>query len=201
MTDEAFAMLRVSGFGFAAGIVYWFLGYEPLGTVALLLLGAGPGFAGLVLLQEQRARAAPASRGRTPAPPGRDPAPGPARTQGPGGRGPGGAAAAHHLAAGRLPGPDGRAHRPDLRPVAGHPRPRPARLRRLGLAGQVNRENRYGRVQADTEAPSPAAPRSTSPLRPGGAGAGALLEPPTARHRPAGSSSSSVSTGSRLTVS
>ena len=56
MTDEAAMLLRVSVFGFAAGIIYWFLSYEPLGTVALLLLGAGPGFAGLVLLQEQRAR-------------------------------------------------------------------------------------------------------------------------------------------------
>ena len=56
MTDEAAMLLRVSVFGFAAGIIYWYLSYEPLGTVALLLLGAGPGFAGLVLLQEQRAR-------------------------------------------------------------------------------------------------------------------------------------------------
>ena len=56
MTDEAAMLLRVSVFGFAAGIIYWFLSYEPLGTVALLLLGAGPGFAGLVLLLEQRAR-------------------------------------------------------------------------------------------------------------------------------------------------
>jgi Cytochrome c oxidase subunit IV len=56
MTDEAAVLLRVSVFGFVSGIVYWFLSYEPLGTVALLLLGAGPGFAGLVLLQEQRHR-------------------------------------------------------------------------------------------------------------------------------------------------
>jgi hypothetical protein len=56
MTDEAAMLLRVSVFGFVAGIIYWFVSYEPLGTVALLLLGAGPGFAGLVLLQEQRAR-------------------------------------------------------------------------------------------------------------------------------------------------
>ena len=56
MTDEAGMLLRVSGFGFAAGIVYWFLSYEWLGTVCLLLLGAGPGFAGLILLQEQRQR-------------------------------------------------------------------------------------------------------------------------------------------------
>ena len=57
MTDEAAMMLRVSGFGFAAGIIYWFLSdFEALGTIALLLLGAGPGFVGLILLLEQRAR-------------------------------------------------------------------------------------------------------------------------------------------------
>jgi len=54
MTDEAAIMLRVSLFGFVSGIVYWFVSYEPLGTVALLLLGAGPGFAGLILVQERR---------------------------------------------------------------------------------------------------------------------------------------------------
>ena len=56
MTDEAGILLRVSIFGFVAGVVYWFLSYEWLGTVALLLLGAGPGFAGLILVQEQRHR-------------------------------------------------------------------------------------------------------------------------------------------------
>ena len=56
MTDEAAMMLRVSAFGFVAGVIYWFLSYEWLGTVALLLLGAGPGFAGLILVQEQRQR-------------------------------------------------------------------------------------------------------------------------------------------------
>jgi hypothetical protein len=54
MTDEAAMMLRVSLFGFVSGIVYWFVSYEPFGTVALLLLGAGPGFAGLILIQERR---------------------------------------------------------------------------------------------------------------------------------------------------
>jgi hypothetical protein len=56
MTDEAGVLLRVSIFGFVAGALYWFLSYESLGTVALLLLGAGPGFAGLILIQEQRHR-------------------------------------------------------------------------------------------------------------------------------------------------
>ena len=56
MTDEAGILLRVSIFGFVAGVAYWFLSYEWLGTVALLLLGAGPGFAGLILVQEQRQR-------------------------------------------------------------------------------------------------------------------------------------------------
>jgi hypothetical protein len=54
MTDEAALLLRVSLFGFVTGVIYWFLSYEALGTVALLLLGAGPGFAGLVLIQERR---------------------------------------------------------------------------------------------------------------------------------------------------
>jgi len=56
MTDEAGILIRVSIFGFVAAIIYWFLSYEAFGTVALLLLGAGPGFAGLVLIQEQRQR-------------------------------------------------------------------------------------------------------------------------------------------------
>jgi Cytochrome c oxidase subunit IV len=66
MTDEAAIMLRVSLFGFVSGIAYWFLSYEPLGTVALLLLGAGPGFAGLILVQEGRRQGGAAeSRGDT----------------------------------------------------------------------------------------------------------------------------------------
>jgi hypothetical protein len=56
MTDEAGILLRVSIFGFVAAVIYWFLSYEAFGTVALLLLGAGPGFAGLILIQEQRQR-------------------------------------------------------------------------------------------------------------------------------------------------
>jgi hypothetical protein len=59
MTDEAGVMLRVSLFGFVSGIAYWFVSYEPLGTVALLLLGAGPGFAGLILVQERRRQGGP----------------------------------------------------------------------------------------------------------------------------------------------
>jgi hypothetical protein len=66
MTDEAAVLLRVSLFGFVSGIVYWFVSYEPLGTVALLLLGAGPGFAGLVLVQAHRRQGGAAeSRGDT----------------------------------------------------------------------------------------------------------------------------------------
>jgi hypothetical protein len=56
MTDEAGILLRVSIFGFVAAVAYWFLSYEAFGTVALLLLGAGPGFAGLVLIEEERQR-------------------------------------------------------------------------------------------------------------------------------------------------
>jgi hypothetical protein len=59
MTDEAAMMLRVSAFGFVTGIVYWFLSYEWVGTIALLLLCAGPGFAGLWLLWEGRRQGGP----------------------------------------------------------------------------------------------------------------------------------------------
>jgi len=164
MTDEAGMLLRVSVFGFAAGVVYWFLSYEPLGTVALLLLGAGPGFAGLVLLQEQRARGgtgesrADAMRRLAGIPP-QDP-PGPKDL------------AAEDL--GVLP-------LPTIWPLA-------ASLvvamlltgliyglwlviLGLGLLAYaawgwlavVNRENRYGRLQADTPPPSPQAGPTSDP--------------------------------------
>jgi hypothetical protein len=55
MSDDAALLLRVSVFGLVAGTVYWFLSYEPLGTVALLLLGVGPGFAGLFIMWHRRA--------------------------------------------------------------------------------------------------------------------------------------------------
>jgi Cytochrome c oxidase subunit IV len=54
MSDEAALLLRVSAFGLVAGIVYWFLSYEWLGTVALVLLGVGPGFAGLFIVWHRR---------------------------------------------------------------------------------------------------------------------------------------------------
>jgi hypothetical protein len=157
MTDEAAMMLRVSGFGFAAGIVYWFLSdFEALGTIALLLLGAGPGFVGLVLLLEQRARGGTGesradSMRRLAGLPPQDP-PGPRDL------------AAEDL--GVLP-------LPTVWPLAAS----------LGVAilltgliyglwlvilglgllvyaawgwlAAVNRENRYGRLEADTESPSP----------------------------------------------
>jgi cytochrome c oxidase subunit IV len=56
VTDDAALLLRVAVFGLVAGTVYWFLSYEPLGTVALLLLGIGPGFAGLFIVQHHRSR-------------------------------------------------------------------------------------------------------------------------------------------------
>jgi len=157
MTDEAAMMLRVSGFGFAAGIIYWFLSdFEALGTIALLLLGAGPGFVGLILLLEQRARGGTGesradSMRRLAGLPPQDP-PGPRDL------------AAEDL--GVLP-------LPTVWPLAAS----------LGVAilltgliyglwlvilglgllvyaawgwlAAVNRENRYGRLGADTEAPSP----------------------------------------------
>ena len=158
MTDEAGVLLRVSIFGFVAAVIYWFLSYEAFGTVALLLLGAGPGFAGLVLLQEQRQRGgsgesrANALRRLAGIPP-QDP-PGPRDLE------------AEDL--GVLP-------LPTIWPLA-------ASLGvavlftgliyglwlvilGIGLLGYaawgwlaaVNREHRYGRLQADTEPPSPAA--------------------------------------------
>jgi Cytochrome c oxidase subunit IV len=54
VTDDAALLLRVSVFGLVAGAVYWFLSYEWLGTVALLLLGVGPGFAGLFIVRHNR---------------------------------------------------------------------------------------------------------------------------------------------------
>jgi hypothetical protein len=156
MTDEAGILLRVSIFGFVAGIIYWFLSYEWLGTVALLLLGAGPGFAGLILVLEQRQRGgtgesrADGLRRLAGIPP-QDP-PGPRDL------------AAEDL--GVLP-------LPTIWPLA-------AALgftilftgliyglwlvilglglllyAAWGWLAAVNRENRYGRVQAGTEAPSP----------------------------------------------
>jgi Cytochrome c oxidase subunit IV len=61
MTDEAAILLRVALFGLVAGAIYWVVSdYEALGTVTLLLLGVGPGFAGLVLVQEHRQQGGPA---------------------------------------------------------------------------------------------------------------------------------------------
>jgi hypothetical protein len=55
MRDEAAILLRVSVFGFVAGILYWLITYEWFGVLGLLVLGAGPGFAAIWLtLQEQR---------------------------------------------------------------------------------------------------------------------------------------------------
>ena len=58
MSDDAALLLRVSVFGLVAGTVYWFLSYEALGTVALLLLGVGPGFAGMFILWHRRGEGA-----------------------------------------------------------------------------------------------------------------------------------------------
>jgi len=54
MTDEAAVLLRIAVFGLVAAIVYWFVSYEPLGSVALLLLGGGPGFAAVYMLLQHR---------------------------------------------------------------------------------------------------------------------------------------------------
>jgi Cytochrome c oxidase subunit IV len=158
MTDEAGILIRVSIFGFVAAVIYWFLSYEAFGTVALLLLGAGPGFAGLVLIQEQRQR---------------------------GGTGESRAAALRRLAG--IP-PQDPADRRDLEAEDLGVLPLPTIwplaaslgvailftgliyglwlvILGLGLLGYaawgwlaaVNRENRYGRIQAATPPPSPQA--------------------------------------------
>ena len=158
MTDEAGILLRVSIFGLVAAVIYWFLSYEAFGTVALLLLGAGPGFAGLILIQEQRQRGgtgesrAVAMRRLAGIPPA-DP-PGPRDLQ------------AEDL--GVLP-------LPTIWPLAASMGVAVLFtgliyglwlvILGLGLLGYaawgwlaaVNREHRYGRLQADTEPPSPAA--------------------------------------------
>jgi hypothetical protein len=55
MRDEAAILLRVSVFGFVAGIIYWLVSYEWFGVLGLLVLGAGPGFAAVwLILQERR---------------------------------------------------------------------------------------------------------------------------------------------------
>jgi Cytochrome c oxidase subunit IV len=54
MSDDAALLLRVAVFGVVAAVVYWFLSYEALGTVALLVLGGGPGFAALFLLRHRK---------------------------------------------------------------------------------------------------------------------------------------------------
>jgi hypothetical protein len=156
MTDEAGILLRVSIFGFVAAVIYWFVSYEAFGTVALLLLGAGPGFAGLVLIQEQRQR---------------------------GGTGESRANALRRLAG--IP-PQDPAERKDLEAEDLGVLPLPTiwpLAASLGVAvlftgliyglwlvilgiglliyaawgwlAAVNRENRYGRIQASTRAPSP----------------------------------------------
>jgi hypothetical protein len=58
MTDEAALMLRIGVFGVVSAVVYWFISYEALGTVALLTLGLGPGMAGLVMAAMNKGRSA-----------------------------------------------------------------------------------------------------------------------------------------------
>jgi hypothetical protein len=59
MRDEAAILLRVAIFGVVAGTIYWLVSYEWFGTVALLLFGAGPGFAAVWLLLQQRRQPGP----------------------------------------------------------------------------------------------------------------------------------------------
>jgi hypothetical protein len=58
MSDEASTMLRISIFGLACAVVYWYLTYEAFGTLGLLTLGLGPGFAGLIMWSYARRESA-----------------------------------------------------------------------------------------------------------------------------------------------
>ena len=61
MTDEASSLLRIAAFGFVASLVYGFLTKEYLGTLGLVALTLGPGYAGLLLFFEERRRGEQAS--------------------------------------------------------------------------------------------------------------------------------------------
>jgi hypothetical protein len=54
MRDEAAILLRISLFGFLAGFLYWLITYEWFGILGLLVLGAGPGFAAVWLILQER---------------------------------------------------------------------------------------------------------------------------------------------------
>jgi hypothetical protein len=58
-TDEGFSLLRIAAFGLAAAVVYGLWTREWLGTMGLLTLSLGPGFAGLLMYFESRRRGAP----------------------------------------------------------------------------------------------------------------------------------------------
>jgi hypothetical protein len=59
MSDEAANLLRVAIFGVVASVVYWLVTYEWFGVVALLLLGLGPGFAAVWMILQQRHQPGP----------------------------------------------------------------------------------------------------------------------------------------------
>jgi len=61
VTDEASSLLRIAAFGFVAAIAYGFLTKEYLGTLGLVALTLGPGYAGLLLFFEERRRGEEAS--------------------------------------------------------------------------------------------------------------------------------------------
>jgi hypothetical protein len=65
MRDEAAVLLRVSVFGFVAGILYWLITYEWFGTLGLLVLGGGPGFAAVWLILQERRQPGPKEDLRT----------------------------------------------------------------------------------------------------------------------------------------
>ena len=52
MTDPAFSLLRIGAFGLVAAVAYGVLTQEWLGTLGLLAVGLGPGYAGLLMYTE-----------------------------------------------------------------------------------------------------------------------------------------------------
>jgi hypothetical protein len=150
VSDEAAILLRVAIFGVVASVIYWLVTYEWFGIVALLLLGLGPGFAAVWLIVQQRRQPGPRegfrdTLRRLAGLPRRDP-------DGPGGY------AADHLAVLPLP---------SIWPLllgAGMAVLTTGLVYGLwlllvgvvmvgvgvwGWTATVNRENRYGRIQAD----------------------------------------------------
>ncbi len=71
MTEEVRFFRRVSIYAFVVGAIYWFVSYEPAGTVLLLLFGVATGAGTLLLWWGARRRGEAAAQGPEPAASGR----------------------------------------------------------------------------------------------------------------------------------